>query len=577
MPTVARYGERKVDTDPLGDVRKRAAETDLSAGAGLAAAQGQSAEALGNVGGLAMHIGVQQVTAIVAEERKKADEVARLAWQNALGQAHNKLMYDPDAGALTVKGKAAMELPERVMTEFNKTAGALEAGLATEEQRQQFAHDRSQFSLQLDGELRRHVFGEMQTYRGEELQGVLSSSYETAVANALDPRRVGDSLQRGVEAITTNAPRLGLGPEAVKMQVAAFESKTHVGVINRLLANDKTAAAKIYYEEAKPQIHGDAMAAIEKAIEAGGQKAAAQSETERILALGLSPKAQILEAKKITDPDVQDQVRGRLEHEQAVADKAKRDDEEVLVDRAYNTIYKTHDVNSLDPATRAALGKHLPGLQAFANNLARGVPVVTDLGTYYSLMDAASKDPAEFATRNLRPLMATLDEGDFKHVVAVQMAIRGSKKEIDQTLAGIRTHAQIVTDTLTQYHIPTAEKDQSARQRDGIAQLRRMLDLRVEAAQAGGKKVSNEEVQQTLDTILSTSEHVPGSLWNLLVPGEHVAGYDRRVIDLQYKDVPAIERTKIEGALRRDGKPVSPQTVLDQYIEQQFTKRVRRK
>lgn len=583
MPVVNRYGSRKVGTEALMGVRKTAAETPESQGAGLAEAQGQQAESLGRLAGTVGHLATQRIAEMQQQERDRADRVAVQEADTALGKWENQRLYDSQTGALTIQGKDAMPLPEAVGGEFNQVAGEIEQGLTTDRQKAAFAHIRANRAQNLDGTLRRHVFTAMQTYEAQTLQATVENAMEAAVANALDPRRVGQELDRAVGAIQVSAKRLGKSPETAAKEVGDVQTKTHVGVIGRLLTNNQTRAAHIYFEETKDQITGSALGQIEKALAVGNTRAEAQKAADAILAIpDLTLTQQREKARAIDDPEVRDNVQQRLEHEAAVKDKADRDRDETTLKNAYTLVDQSHDVNSIPPATWGDLsGPARASLRTYATSLAKGVPITTDASTFYSRMQEAGTDPDAFVTRNLLADRAKLDEDDWKKLVTLQLSLRkGDRPKADEQLAGFRTHSQIVDDTLSDYGIDPHAKPGTPEDL-AISQLRRMLDRRVEAVQAPGpdgkaKKVSNTEVQQALDDILSTKETTPGSWWGL-VPFTKTKFSDEshRVLDTTIEQVPAADRTKIESALRRAGRPVSDATIRDAYIELQVRKKAR--
>ncbi len=125
MPTVRRL-ERQVTTTALPGVRKTAAATAESEGAGLARARGQleatKAEgAAARAGAMANFADrVTQITGgLYAEmqesERRAADETALLEASNKLADFRNVRLFNPETGAFTRKGKDAMPLPEEVL------------------------------------------------------------------------------------------------------------------------------------------------------------------------------------------------------------------------------------------------------------------------------------------------------------------------------------------------------------------------------------------------------------------------------------------------------------------------------
>lgn len=579
MPTVRRL-QREVSPTALPGVQQTAGETPTSTGAGLAIAKGEaqvaSGRALSGLGAGLAETGGRLFARSEAfnrqladEARKNADQVALLNAENQLGTWENQRLYDPQSGALTVHGKDSFGLPEQLATEFGNVAGDVEQGLGTPEQRTLFQRIRTQRGLLLDQTIRRHVFGEMQRYEGEELQGLVENAQSAAIANALDPKRVGIELTRGVTAIQTHAPRLGQGPEQVQHQVELFTSATHVGVIDRLLATDRTKAAKVYFEETRDQIKGEAIARVEKAIEEGTLRGDSQKQADTIIASGGTLTQQREQARAIEDPKLRDEVMQRIEHDAAIGEKVTRDREEAALTAAYNLVDKSHDVHAIPPTQWSALpGQARSALRSYAEHLAKGIPVQTDLPTYYSLMQQAGTDPQTFTRQNLLNYRAKLDEPEFKQLAGLQLSIRnGDREKADKELSGFRTHSQIVDDSLSLYGVDPNAKPTTPEGK-AIAQLRRMLDTRVEAQGAlTGKKQTNDDIQRTLDGLLSQSVTVPGSWWNIFPGGKSFTDTQKPLVTLQADDIPAEERTLIEDALRRRHRPISDATVLDLYLE----------
>jgi hypothetical protein len=569
MPTVRRYGTPQVQTTPLPGARLTAAETPESEGAGVAEARAQQGQALEGFGLTAS----RDILAIQETERQHADDVAQLAWNNQLDSWTNKALYDPDNGALTVKGKNAMGLPEKVLGDFEQTAGQIGSGLTSDRQRQQFARVKARHEENLDATLRRHVFQEMQAYETNELQAFVENKRDNAIRNASDPRRVGQELQGAVDAIRTSAPRLGLGPEEVQKQIDATQTATHVGVIDALLSAEKYGAAKVYFEETRDQINGDAASKVQKAIQEGTTRQQAQQAADKIIAEGGTLTEQRDKVRAIDDPLVRDEVEQRIEHESAIAEKIQRDTEETTLRGAYDLVDKTGSVSAIKPTVWASLdGNQRSALREYADRLARGVAVDTDPATFYTLMRASSDLPDDFARTNLLTYKDRLSAGDFKQLVELQTSIRtGDRKKADEQQSGFRSANDIITNSLTLYGIDTSTKADKAT-KNAVAELYRLVDTRVQAqATLTGKKPTNDDVQVIVDGILSTSRTTPGSWWGM-VPFNGVSFFDKKtkgLIDLTPGDVPASDRAQIEESLRRNGLPVSDQTVLDVYITHQ--------
>lgn len=570
MPTVPRYSGRQVATSAIPGARKTAAETQLSTGAGLEQARSEKWGAIGQVGAGLFRVG--GVLGLMAEqERERADNVAVLSAENELRAWEQKRLYDPQAGALTVKGKDSFGLPEQVGAEFTQLAGRVEQRMVTRRQRDAFQRVKLNQQAGLDLTLRRHVYGEMQRYEASELESLVVNARDAAIASYNDPKIIGMNLARGIEAIEAHAPNLGLGPEQVARQVDALTTSTHAGVIQAMLANDETGAAQVYYEETKSQIKGDAVGRIEKALAEGKVRKEAQTETQRILGMpGLTLAQQREQAKRIDDPEVQDAVLQRLEHEATVRDRVEKDQHDATLRSIYDRVDKGVSLETLLASREwAALdGNERNALRIYHQRKVEGLPVKTDDPTYYALMQQAADDPQTFVSQNLLNYRHKLGDSEFKSLAGLQLSIKsGDRKAADKELAGFRTKDDLITDALAQYKIETRPSEQTPAQKAAIAQLRRMLDARIDTVQAEGRKVTNTEIQKTLDAILSQSTTVPGSWWNIFPGGKPFYDQQKRLIDLTIDDVPAEDRRQIEQALRRRGRPVSDATILDRYIE----------
>lgn len=275
MPVVERYGQQKVSLAALPGVRKEATETPLSEGAGVAQSEGQKSEALAGIGAIGEKAAFGQYEQMQQEAKDQADQVARLKWQNTLAQFTDTTLYDPDKGALTVKGEAAQALPGQISEAYNKVADGIAAGLSTDKQRLQFQADRQERQQSLNLTVLRHVNEQIQTWHAQELQASTDNHVDLAIKSALDPASAGRELQQAATDLQANGPKFfGWGAEETKKQIDDMYSKAHVGIISNLLDNKQTDLARHYYAEAKDQIDGAAQGRIEQALAVAGQSKA---------------------------------------------------------------------------------------------------------------------------------------------------------------------------------------------------------------------------------------------------------------------------------------------------------------
>lgn len=570
MPTVPKP-QRQVTLEELPGVRLTAAETPESQGAGLAEAQGEEASALAGAGAKTAAIGESMYGDVVRKQREFANQVVAIQSNSALTGWMDHRLNDPNTGALQTRGTNAIGLPEQVMNDYNAYADTLAVNQHTPEQKIAFARIRAERGLTLYSRVAEHTASQIQQVAADTADASVKNSQSFAMANADNPRVVGQELDTQRRAITTIGAQFGMSPESIKARVDAAVSTTHVGVIENLLAQEKTQMAQVYFAETRDQINGEQIGRIEKALREGSVRKEGQQQADAIIAAGGTLPEQRDKAKAIGDPEVRDQVMQRVEHDWGVNEQVQRGDGEAALKAAYNILDRTADVAKIPPTAWVSFsGSDKSALRSYADRLAKGDPVETDWPSYYSLMSKAGTDPTSFATENLLGYRAKLGNAEFKQVTDLQLAIRNKDATAaDKQLAGFRTHEQIVNDSLAEYGVDMSTTSKRQTNASAVAELRRMVDVQVQAQEnLTGKKSTNQDIQSIVDKILSQHTGQKGSWWGLL-PGSGVPLFstEKRLIDTKVTDIPATDRTQIEAALKKAGRPVSDQTVLDLYIQ----------
>lgn len=565
MPTVRR-AEREVATAPIPGVRKQSASTAIAEGAGIEQARANVGEAIAGFGGAVARVGIGTYSELAQESRRRADTVATLEADRKLGQWEISRLYSDQGtkvAALNRRGKDAMGLPEELREEFEQVAGEIEKGLATDRQREAFARVKANRGLSLDMTIQRHVFTEMNRHAAEELEATLEVSRSAAGANALDPARVGLELARGVEAIKEVAPRF-MGAKAVEAKVLKFTTEAHAEVIDRLLANDKDKAAKIYFEEARDagQIDGKVIGRIEKALDEGSLRGESQRKADEIIATGKTFAEQRELAKGIEDDKLRDAVEQRIEHNKILVEREEREKDEAVLTNAFNIVDRYRDVTKIPPSVWSNLpGSARASLRSYAEHLAKGIPVKTDLATYYSLIDEAAKNPEKFANRSdLLSFRGKLDEVEFKKIADLQYQLRtGARKEADKTLEGFSTNEQIWAGILVETGI---KKDSP----EAVA-LRKEIERRVETFQEDtGRKIKDTELREMAANLTGQVVLEPGGWANIFPGGAPFNDRTKRAVDITVADIPTQQRSAVEERLKKAGVKVTPESVVDYWL-----------
>ena len=269
----------------------------------------------------------------------------------------------------------------------------------------------------------------------------------------------------------------------------------------------------------------------------------------------------------------------QVEHENSVRDKVQSDYVTTTLNKAYTSVLQSKDISGISPSDRTVIAQHMPALIDFANHLAKGEPTVTDPKVWYALMQKSAGDPAEFVKEDLTGYVNKLSKEDFKQLGDIQAAIvKGDRVAAEKFgLAGFRTNQEVINNSLTQYGFPINPTDQSADQKNQVAELHRAVDQQVAIQeQTIGKKASPQDVQRIVDGILSTpgSRTTGGFFRSIPLIGSMFSPYQTgSVIETTIGDVPASDRAMIEKSLRSQNLPVSDVTILNTYIQKLYRER----
>ena len=563
MPRVQSYGGPRVETKPLPQVRHSVAES----------AAAVAAEGLADIGGQVSTLAFRQGMVMATAERERADESAVLGANNQLSGWINKRLYDPQAGALTIKGKDSQTILDDVPQEFRDQVSAINQSLSSEKQRLAFNKFAMQQSISTDYTLRRHVYGEMQAYDEAEIKGFNENQANFAIANADKPALISQALTNVTNENIAYARRHGFGEEQTTAFVNGARTAIHAGVIDRYLAQDQDQAASVYYDAVKEQIDGTSRARIEKALEDGTLRAQAQRETQRIMDSATSLKEATAMVRDIEDPKLQDEVLQRVEHRFVVNDKIKRDADEATLTRLYNVV-ETGGLRAAthDPAWADLDGSARVGLTSYARSRAEGTPVKTDQALWYRLFTMASTPATQddFAKENLLKYKGKLSDGDFQQLAGMQGRAREGDIKGANALAATDSEAMRITnEALMRIGVdPTPETNPKKKGQYDKAALDKVTQFHgvvrgvlAQREHEAGRKLTVQEIQETVDTlIIRTQDEVDNYWWKDDVPAKYA--FEPQAVVTRVADVPPKEQKAIRDALAQAGIPATDARIL---------------
>jgi hypothetical protein len=506
---------------------------------------------------------------VVRQEVDRADEIAFTAASSRLKARANKMLYDPQEGALAKKGKDSFDLPSTVMPEFDQAAGDIAAELTTDRQKLAYSKAVAQVRMDVDLAVQRHVYAERREYDKLETEGLISTARSDAVHNYADPERVMRELQIQTQTIIAHAKRNGVGAEATRVAVEQTRSKTLLDVIERAATDNNDKVAKVYYEEGKSFLKGDDQTKAAKLVEETSLRGESQRVADELLSTeGENSSAQLAKKiKDIKDPKLRDLVQNRIDAELNRREQRQAEEREDLFMGALNMIERGSSFADLSASAVAQLNyNQRAALRSYQKSLAKGQNIETDWELYYRLKTMGTTDATlgEFAKTDLMQYRHKLDDTEFKELVALQGSYRKGAAKDEDKINGFRTIKQVVDDSLAAVGLDPTPKEGKTESKQ-VAQFRRVVDEQVLNFQSThGRKPNVVEIQELVDSLLVKAK-VPGSgiLWDDKKFAFELKGDERLAV--KRADIPSADARKIEEALRRNNVPVTDAKVVELY------------
>lgn len=556
MPSVPRYGSSKVETNLAAPV-KVGADTSLATfGGGDAAAR--VPQAASNL--------MDQVVKI----KNDADEVAALAAVNETKKYKTDRLYNAQDGALTQRGQNAFGIVDKYGQDFIKHGADMESNLANENQRAIYRKYFNAEDADFTEDLQRHLFKEADSFADEQSESLISNYRNDAILNYSNPEKVRASLMGQETEIMNHAKRKGLPAEWVKQKIGEVTSKTHSGVIQSYLNGDDDRTAKAYFDANKDDISADERLKIEKDLNEGMLRGESQRQSDLIFSKNKeSMSAAVAEAKKIKEPKLRDEVLKRVQDNFAIKEKAEREDNENLHIAALNQIDQNNGdfaIEKINGWQRFSVAER-DSLERYARDKKVGREPKTNWTTYYDVMQLAQNPDLkeEFLSTNLLKYRGDLADAEFKQVVGLQAGLRKGDSKATKTLDGYRTDSMIVNDALAAAGFDTG-RNAGTKDKESVAKFRRMVDQQILMVQEKtGKKVNNNDVQQIVDSLMIKGK-IKGSGW---LWDDTARAFELSTDEAEnfMPEVPDDQRAKIVDALKRHGKPVTEEMIVNIFVK----------
>lgn len=337
MPVVPRSPETQVSPSPVPGVRVPTPPAGMfDYGSGLRQVAGAAAE-------------------IYQAEKRRADQVAVLDADNQLDTSKTTLLHDPKSGALTRRGKDALGIVDPTLDAFDRQAGTLQSGLTNPNQRMAFDRLRQAKRQAIFETLTRHAGAEQFKFDTQVTESSIANARNDGLADVRNGEAVRSSIERQQATYLDYARHHGINDETITRTLADLASKTHAGVVSRLLAMGNDREARAYYDTQGKAILADEATPLERALTEGSTQGEAQRRADAAVADTTSRADALAQADTIAEAEVRQRARALIvDHFQRVKEdeKAARDD---LFMGALNLVEQTGDLSRVDPLTRSQL------------------------------------------------------------------------------------------------------------------------------------------------------------------------------------------------------------------------------
>lgn len=483
--------------------------------------------------------------------KNNADHVAVLEAENKLTEFENKYLYDPENGMFLKKGKDAFDLPKNLKEEYDKINSQIADSLSNPEQKFAFMQKSQAKRSELEKQTNRHVGVQIQEYDDQVTNSMLELERNAAVNSYQDPDRIFMSIDKQKQEIMKYGDRHGLPTEMITAKVQDAESKTHAGIVSRMLTNQDDVNAEAYFEANKKYLTPNHLEQVQKELEIGVMRGKSQRFVDAVMAQGYDYETAIGKAGQEfeANPKLREAVESRIDRVFSLKDKAEREKQENLYKYAASQFDKEGNFDTLDPKVIAAM---TPEKRKELASYTQANPIRDDGVVYYKLRQLAEnpKTRDKFADYDLTREFGNLSKDNRNKLIELQDSLRGKDGKADKELDGSLSDAQIMADVF---------KSAGYKKDEDLAKFRQVVDAEIlKRKQDSGKyHLNNDEVRAIANKYAVDVVTSKGFIWDTKKPR----------FNLDIKDVPADDRKNIEEALRVNGKPVTDSAIMNLFLK----------
>ena len=544
VPTASEAGVGQRQTNNISTPFQNVRAGAESFGAGT----GRSIQRVGQSVG---QFGVMMKRVQDEEDRAKAYETYTLASEQS-----RSFLNDPEKGIYQRKGSNALGSYKDSLRGIDDIYTKSTEGLSNGARARFDQLWRAKRERMLEGVSRFEV-QQRNAFKQQSAEASLKTSINDAVENFNNPAYVDESVKTG-EAIIKDS-MTGAPQEAVDLKVKEFRAGIHSAVIGRMVEDDPLGA-KEYYEKNKDNILPSQKVAIEKTLDDGEFRAAAQTASQQIL----KNYPTYIEQKKAVGQIKNDKVRAEvddiIETHQSEQVKITEDRQRELSGEAWQIALDTNDPNQIPINQWAALDEDTKKQIKIYTQNGSGASK-TDPQRWSDLYTMYSQNPQEFKKVNLSNEINNLSESDFKDFVKKQQELV-SGNNINQVK--VRTYNQIANDRLAAVGISTTSSASDSDAKKTAIFFRALTDEITVFTEQNNKEPNNQQVEDIIDKLLIKGVAKESDLGTGRFgtdPAFAFQGAKSFVAD-DVDDIPVRERKKAIAALEQIGAQPTEENIL---------------
>jgi hypothetical protein len=421
MPTVPRYDSFQVQESPLPSGEQQVALRPDAFGAAIG-------EGLGAIG--------KQVAEVAEQEVIKAEEISLLEAERKFQEWELKNVE----AALNMRGKDAIALPDKFYPEMDRAVSDIAQSIPSERARLKFQERSLGKTRGISLTINRHVRSEIDQHDAAETQALIANSQQAAAMNYNDPERIAEEIDAQHEAILARAQRIGADSEVIEQLTTDATSKTHVGVVSRMLQAEQYGMAREYFDANSEDMLVEDRDSLKKAVLEAGVRAESTAMADQIMTSAGSRSEALKRVNDMEAGAVRDATRQRINQRFNEQEAAKAEDKAARLESAARLVQDSGgDINAIPPDMFAELDAgEIRDLKALSNFVRTGMPATDDRVIWaFSQMS----DDQLLQTNLLATARPHMDDSHYYPLLQRQQNIREARNGNKDALAAVTATA----------------------------------------------------------------------------------------------------------------------------------------